>query len=121
MSRTDKDMPWWVQSTHWIARHVCDDTDSCVIPNSPPTKISKKYTSTLTWRRRITECEWFIRWDRPSSQLYYVRNKRDYRRVLFHGPQRRAVRDAARAVVQGDHDTEFPDGRGRRSVHCLLA
>lgn len=67
----------------------------------------------------MTKCHWV-----PSHpydrQARYLKHKREWRRKLFHGPQRRAVRDVARKAIQGDWEIEFPDGRTRHSVHWDL-
>lgn len=130
MSRTDKDMPYWVTAEWYKPYHGCgwyrtsywnDDFTAreikwvyrgdCDLPENPTRSSNRP-------RRVITRlCSWEAEW--PPQRYYQTRGRRckkEWRRFEFNGPQRRAERDAARKVIQGDWEAEFPDGRTRHSV-----
>lgn len=135
MSRTDKDMPHWVTAEWYEPWHNCGWQRRAVYDVDPDTgrfifkKIEWKYfgdcdlpdepVRSPTRPRRVIKCRcyWEAAW--PDERYYQTRGKRckrEWRRFEFNGPQRRAERDAARKVVQGDWEAEFPDGRTRHSV-----
>lgn len=121
MSRTDKDTPFWTRFEYAEPYHFCSRGRSyqkfnrdCDLPNEPPHR-SREFYHWYAQRHLLTVCHW-VPADQMDSQNRYIRSKRAWRRKLFHGPQRRAVRDAARNVVQGNRMIEFPDGRARPSV-----
>lgn len=91
MSRTDKDMPDWVQATWWEPRHHwrCQfvmGITKCTLPEDIP-------LDSFSWLNRKTECSWipdtsyrqgWQRWDHPR----YI-----WRHLNWYGPERRHVRD----------------------------
>lgn len=109
MSRTDKDTPYWVRAEWWEPRHRCWGHRPCDLPDSPSSGNPNTNRRT-SWR----SCFWWPEWN--DSQVRYRKHKREWRRYEFHGPQRAEVRDAARKVIKGDWEAEFPDGRTRHSV-----
>lgn len=142
MSRTDKDKPHWVRAEWYEPWHNCGwyrrrqyrDTDipfpwdktrfqkewtgkyewfykgDCDLPENPVCKHPGRYG-----RKRIpTLCSWSAEW--TDTQVRYRKHKREWRRSEFHGPQRMNERLAEREAVKGNHEVEFPDGRGRHSV-----
>lgn len=101
MSRTDKDAPYWVRAEYYRPDHRwdCPDriarswqqyprTSYCTLPPEP---VLRDVSTPRSWRGRISPCIWVPDgWDRK----YYTRPpKRDDRRIFFHGPTRREVRD----------------------------
>lgn len=129
MTHTDKDSPLWTRAEWYTPYHYCTEahsrswrrfTRTCNLSAEPP---AMNYKNEHCWRRRRIpasdmHCHWtpIYDWSTPG-QMYYMKKKRELRRIAFHGPQRRAVRDAARKVVQGDIEAEFPDGRRRHSIY----
>lgn len=144
MSRTDKDAPYWVRAEYYEPFHYCGwirrgkfekvekETDwgfkytvnelvsykweyvgDCDLPETP------KRSGQRWSRKRIDKnprCGWSPEWTYSRfSQTRGVRKTKDCH-FEFHGPQRAAVRDAAREVIKGNHEVEFPDGRTRHSV-----
>lgn len=112
MSRTDKDAPYWVRAEFYEPVHdwICPDrvprpwqfyprsSHSCTLPPEP-------VVVNMTWPRRygraVTDapsCYWTAAgWDRK----YHTRPPRRIdRRIYFHGPNRRAVRDFCRKAGQ---------------------
>lgn len=132
MSRTDKDKPAWVRAewyepTHrcgWISWNKWDPLEKefggmrewhfrgeCDLPTDP--KIGD-----VGWvsarRRSQTQCFWSPDWN--DSQTRYRKHKREWRRTQWNGPQRMRERVAARRIISGDEDYEYPEGRARHSV-----
>lgn len=121
MSRTDKDTPLWVRFEWAEPFHFCSKARSyqkafndCDLPDEPP-KRSRQHYSWFGLRKQLTNCHW-VPCDRGDHQSRYIKNKRAWRRELFYGPQRRAVRDAAISAKYGNVDVEFPEGRARHGV-----
>lgn len=145
MSRTDKDVPYWVQATRlgvepmhrcgWIRFLKFEDTDEplswggfrrkhvgytweyrdCDLPVDPPTFNYKNYGAPRV--RRHASCVWVHCYVVDGwRQVRGIRNKRFWRRKEFYGPQRMNERRATQAARHGDFEHEFPDGRGRHSV-----
>lgn len=104
MSRTEKDAPWWVRVEFYEPEHdwSCPDriarswqqyrhSGVCTLPAQP---VRNKYRWPHSGARTIPtvpECYWVASgWDRR----YYTKPPgREDRRVYFHGPTRREVRD----------------------------
>lgn len=125
MSRTDKDTPFWARFAYAEPFHMCGRArawqkihTTCDLPAEPPAR-SREFYSWYGQRSLMTKCHW-VPVGPYDRQTKYIKHKREWRRRLFHGPQRAAVRNAARRVVQGDREVEFPDGRTRHSVHWEL-
>lgn len=145
MSRTNKDKPVWVTAEWYEPYHRCGwyrvpkyvETDvplywdktrfekkfvgyrweykgDCDLPAEPV-----RSNTVLAWRRRYNteqRCSWEMEWTRDRHYGTRGVRKTRYCHDEFHGPQRRAVRDACRKAKQGDWEVEFPDGRTRSSV-----
>lgn len=145
MSRTDKDVPHWVQATRygvepmhrcgWIRFSKFEDTDErlpwggfrrkhvgyrwehweCTLPTEPPVFNYGNYGAARVSRR--TRCAWvYCVLPDDWRQTRNVPGKRFWRRKEFYGPQRMNERRAAQAIKHGDLEHEFPDGRGRHSI-----
>lgn len=143
MSRTDKDNPWWVRTEWyepihycgWIRRnkyeyeervaswgkytvpritgHYWEYLGDCVLPDVPVRCGQRPSRKRLTNSPR---CTWVADWPEDyATQTRGVR-KKEYRRNEFHHPQRMKERLAAREIVKGNHEYEYPDGRSRSSV-----
>lgn len=95
MSRTDKDLPYWMLSNYWEPFHsgceyaTFDRGRECDLPAEPV----RERPVNFTWRTRIYGCCWVPTWDhytkpwgRNSCPTWYVR-------LEFTGPERRRVRD----------------------------
>lgn len=143
MSRTDKDNPHWVRAEYYEPHHYCGwirrgkfksvekETDwglkytthelvsyrweyvgDCDLPETPVRK-GQRWGYKFRPKRR---CDWSPEWTYARfSQTRGVR-KTDECHAEFHGPQRMNERLAAREVIKGNHEVEFPDGRTRHSV-----
>lgn len=144
MSRTDKDNPWWVRAEYYEPYHYCGwrrrglfekvekETDwgfkytvsklvsykweyvgDCELPETP---VRQHPNIVRRINRTHRRCGWSPEWvwDR-RMQTRGVR-KKFWRHAEYHGPQRMNERLAAREVVKGNHEYEFPDGRTRHSV-----
>lgn len=143
MSRTKKDMPFWVRAEWYEPFHTCGwykvrkyvETDvPCYWDKSRFEKKFVGYTweyrgdcdlpaepvveNTSAWRRRYSprRCVWEAEW--PRERHFNTRGTRKTENVHyeFHGPLRAATRDACRKAVQGEVEIDFPDGRARSSV-----
>jgi hypothetical protein len=131
MSRTDKDTPsWyraeWYEPNHrcgWISWHKWDPENKrigtrewhfrgeCDLPAEP----AIGDTGWVPSRRRAqTNCVWVAEWN--DSQTRYRKHKREWRKTEWNGPQRMRERVAARRIISGDIDYEYPEGRTRHSV-----
>jgi hypothetical protein len=118
MSRTDKDAPYWVRADFYKPDHDwnCPDriarswqhyprVEACTLP-AEPTRTDVHWPRT----RKIPEvpqCRWVpAGWDRR----YHTLPPRHYdRRIYFHGPSRREIRDfciKARQEYFGSGDVE---------------
>lgn len=128
MSRTDKDAPWWVRVEYYEPVHSgCPNlrpprkfwqwrlgvgVRECDLPETP-----MRYNwRTAPRRTRWDHCTWEpLGWDRK----YYTRPpRRDDRRVYFHGPNRRVMRDfcvKVRREYAGSGDVEAVEPGPRRS------
>ena len=122
MSRTDKDAPWWVRAEFYKPRHdwKCPGRVShhgpgadCVLP-AVPIRRNSCHPRPRPWITDTLQCYWVpADWDRK----YYTRPpRRDDRRVYFHGPNRRQLRDFCVKVKQeyagfGDVESIEPSGR----------
>lgn len=141
MSRTDKDKPYWVRTEWYEPWHRCgwykyrkyQDTDEtwpwgspkrefvgyrwkyrgdCDLPENPV-----RTPNRMNRRRNLEQlCSWDAIWpDDFYTQVRGVR-KTETCHTEFHGPQRMNERLAAREVIKGNTEVEFPDGRTRHSV-----
>lgn len=102
MSRTDKDMPYWVRATWWQPQHYqCDCPDAehfrgwrynrpvrpCDLPAEPRIELP----------RRPARCTWG-----PVWEWHYWCGRgpdRDFVNLIWHGPQRRQARDDCRRAI----------------------
>lgn len=122
MSRTDKDAPHWVRAEFYEPNHMnCPlipahegsvwrrrtDVSSCTL-SVEPVRLPPMARS---WR--LGRCTWDpVGWDRK----YYTKTpKRVDRRVYFHGPNRRMIRDFCAKARQeyagcGEVDSVEPYG-----------
>lgn len=144
MSRTDKDAPFWVRAEWyepfhncgWVRRPKYVETDKPLSWDT--TRFEKKFVGykyvyvgdcdlpaepvieNTDWKNRKnlkTRCVWEAEWSRENYyQTRGVRCKKYWRHSEFYGPQRMNEKLAAREIVKGNHEAEFPDGRGRHSV-----
>lgn len=145
MSRTDKDKPYWVRAEWYEPYHYCgwrkvrkyvatdkplywDKTrfekrfvgyawkyfGDCELPETPIVGVDMRNRR----RNGSPSCGW---WPvRSDNERYFqtrgAPHKRFWRHSEFYGPQRMNERLAAREVIKGNTEEEFPDGRGRHSV-----
>lgn len=129
MSRTDKDLPYWVRAEWFEPVHLCgwyrtwayhpgDRTHGkvswrfrgeCDLPPGPVPKTDRNHSL-----RTRTKCYWAPEF--LDTQAKYCMHKRESRRLFFHKPMRNKERLAAREIKYGNIDYEYPDGRGRHSV-----
>lgn len=142
MSRTDKDNPWWVRADYFEPYHGCGwrrvrkyvPTDEywpwgqvkkrfvgyawkymgdCELPAETPVREHPKRYG----RKNVPPlCWWDAVWpDDYNMQMRGRSVKKDCHKY-YHGPQRMNERLAAREVIKGNDEAEFPDGRTRHSV-----
>ena len=92
MSRTDKDRPHWVTAEWWEERHW-----GCQVTYYGTTQrvCSLPALQRRNPQRSLGQCYWYPVW------TYYPHHApgRDTLRLLYHGPQRRAVRDTGRKAL----------------------
>lgn len=144
MSRTDKDNPWWVRAEYYEPNHYCGwyrvrqyrDTDrpypwnpekffrewtgkyewvykgDCVLPENPTREHPRR------WGRKSNppRCGWVAVWPHDYNMQMRGRSVKRDCHTYYHGPQRMNERLAAREVIKGNHEVEFPDGRTRHTV-----
>lgn len=135
ISRTDKDMPFWVTTTWWQPRHYgCDSPDvehglgwwsnrprrRCDLPAEPTLKSADGGTRTY-WRLEH-RCRWVPAWDRRHQ--WSNGPDREFVHVIWHGPERRSVRDdCLRAIAEyradGTVDVQPSTRQARGSGHWL--
>lgn len=149
MSRTDKDTPYWVRAEYYTPYHGCGwmriptyrDVErqtrdgiryvdwvrtgyrwtyrgDCELPDYPRRRHPGRWTHRNGKSRPLCSWEPESPWA-SSSQLRGV-HKTYWCRTRFHKPQRNNTRMAARRAVQGDWETEFPDGRTRHSIAWIM-
>lgn len=130
MSRTDKDLPYWVAAEWWEPWHVRCRHDS-ILPTAgrcrlPPVPVRRRPVP-ITWRARKVRCEWLPCDDvlpdgRPRR--WYSQPPRLFIRHVWSGPQRRTVRDLGRRAAAeyratGQVDTELPVRQARHGAHWV--
>lgn len=104
-----------VQRRVWTGKYYWEYLGDCDLPEEPTI-----VNNALAWRRKKNpknRCVWEMEW--PRERYYQSRgapHKRFWRHANFYDPQRMKVRLAAREVIKGNHEVEFPDGRGRHSI-----
>lgn len=117
MSRTDKDMPFWVVASWYIPSHGIHcplydrggwaKTDPCDLPETPSKRASGRH-----WRNKETRCTWEADWSERRSYRYrYTRppTKED-RHLDWYGPDRAKVRDQmtkAKHQYNGSREVEI--------------
>lgn len=106
MSRTDKDVPWWVAADWWEPVHVrCEYAAprrwqkswggrrrECDLPPEPvvtPYKLP----------RRIANCTWEPVWP-PSRRNWMASAPKPFINHVWNGPTRRAARDDAIQAIK---------------------
>lgn len=141
MSRTDKDKPWWVRAEYYEPYHYCgwrkvrkyvltDEVwpwgqvkkrfvgyewkyfGDCELPETPVRQHPKRYGR----KRNPALCGWNAVWPHDYHMQMRGRSVTEDCHAYYHGPQRMNERLAAREVIKGNHEVEFPDGRTRHSV-----
>jgi hypothetical protein len=119
MSRTDHHRPYRIRvadpssygryAMHGCGKLPCDLSDD---PRPP-----RWHWVNDARARGYAGCEWVFPYH------YFVHPPRDYRHVVFYGPDRRRARDwardAARSHNSGHDIPEPPDGRTRNSATWL--
>src|SRR4029450_9708130 len=116
MSRTDKDMPFWVVAKWYKPSHGirCPQydrggwakTEPCDLPQNPVRQTG------FHWRIRATRCIWEADWDERVGYRYrYTWGPRKVDRHLdWYGPDRAKVRDQmtkAKKQYNGSGDVEI--------------
>lgn len=124
MSRTDKDVPWWVAAEWYVPEHrYCREAGSsrrswqyspwgdreCDLPESP---IHHNPYMRARWRGRAKEvhCFWEAEWPWRLRYRYTWGPTREDRRLAWWGPDRRRIRDECRKAAQeyrGTGDVEI--------------
>ncbi len=112
MSRTDKDLPFWMLSKQWEPDHWrCQYSNfsngrECDLPAEPVLTRPDK----TTWRTAKRGCCWAPCWDHYYSLVGARGVPPWFVRMEFTGPERRRVRDECRSALKeynatGDVDT----------------
>jgi len=126
MSRTDKDAPFWVRAEYYIPDHDwnCPDrtarswqhwprVESCGLPPEPVRNDTPWVRLSRREAPEVPLCRWVPEgWDR---RYYTNPPRRVDRRIYFHGPNRRVVRDfcvKARQEFAGCGDVEAIEPHG---------
>lgn len=113
MSRTDKDLPYWMRATKWRENHYwkCSvGIVACTIP---------EFKSFDT--RRFTSCHW-----QPLDDVNFWEQAppKWFLDHVWHNPERRRVRDTARKIIadynaNGDTDLEIAGFQHRHNASWL--
>jgi hypothetical protein len=136
VSRTDKDVPYWVAADYYIPDHAgCEfvrqrwlwagaERRECDLPESP---VRKHRRLRYSWRtRNSARCAWLPDWDSTPGHGRAGwpphGTPRWFVRARYHCPQRREARDVLRAAAadwraNGDTDLEPVPRQGRHSAH----
>jgi len=103
MSRTDKDLPFWVLSEYWEPDHrACEyarlqtGRRKCDLPTDP---VRTRPVNT-TWRTRTQGCSWRPTWDHYYRAYGPIGVPPWYVRLEFTGPERARVRDECREALK---------------------
>jgi hypothetical protein len=123
MSRTDKDVPWWV-ATEWyepdhngcqsapshVVRWTASPRESrvCDLPEVPTRH--NPYMRAWRGRKREMHCVWEAQWPWKARYRYGWGPTREDCRLVWWGPDRRRIRDECRKAVQeyrGTGDVEI--------------
>lgn len=111
MSRTDKDLPYWMLSHYWEPDHigcqyaVFDRGRACDLPTDPVLQRPVKYMA----RAHGSVCAWVPTWDHYTKPWGKQGVPSRYVRLEFTGPERRRVRDECRAALQEYRGGGEPD------------
>lgn len=120
MSRTDKDLPYWMLSVWWkpdhrgCSRAVFYRGRDCDLPDRPV----RERPSKTTWHTQTKSCCWVPCGDRFGGPHLWANAPSWYVRLEFAGPARRRTRDELTRCRQeyratGEVDT-IPDTTGHR-------
>lgn len=102
MSRTDKDMPYWMLSTWWEPDHrYCQHSTwyknrECDLPERP---IRTRPVKT-TWKTAAPGCCWIPTWDHYTRPYGPNGCPTWFVRLEFTGPERARVRDECREALK---------------------
>lgn len=103
MSRTDKDLPFWMLATYWEPNHVkCQHSvwrrsqRECDLPEAPVLMRPAKNT----WRTQTAGCCWVPTWDHYYRAYGSMGVPAWFVRAYCLDPERRQVRDDCRAALK---------------------
>lgn len=120
MSRTDKDLPYWMLSTFWEPYHFrcqyalfAGGRRICDLPEQP----IRVRPAGHSWRSRPGGCHWVP--GIPARRTYGP--PRWYVRLEFTGPRRRRVRDQLTRARQEYHATGEVDVAADVTQHRHIA
>jgi hypothetical protein len=111
MSRTDKDLPYWMRSDNYRPVHHW----SCSVGRKPCTLPGELFKGQAHYRRRFTSCYWHAVDERHFWEMAPPKWYIDH---TWHNPERVRVRDRGRLIVKdytanGDTDLEIANYQAR--------
>lgn len=138
MSRTDKDMPWWVRAGFWQPEHnACphdrylryvrwDLRHECNLP-AEPRVLNPRFACPRHYPLHRSQCYWYPVWRFRYAHRGYAGSwvPKWFIDHVWHNPERRRVRTDLGKLRQeynanGDiEDYDFPCWQARRSAHWL--
>lgn len=123
MSRTDKDLPYWLRCTWWEPQHSgCRYAAfvrgrSCDLPAEPV----RQRPVRATWKTRTPGCTWRPSGDHFGQCYRYAGAFRQFVTLEFTRPQRRRVRDELTRCRQEHRATGAVDTVVATAQHRHLA
>lgn len=111
MSRTDKDLPYWMRATKYRPVHHW----SCIVGRKPCTLPGELFKGQAHYRRRFTACYWDAVDERNFWEYCPPKAFIDH---TWNNPERRRVRDTSRSIAKdynanGDTELDIPNEQHR--------